>query len=149
MSSPKSYALPAVVAAIAGAVVSLARRFTALVVELSASVPSTDVLSWYAVGGRTVAFLFVYGLLFGVAYLVASRRRHPDDDSTVALVVGIAAGVGYAAATLATIAFAEISYPGWTFAAATTVGSGIAVGIELGVVAFAGAALARWRTDLD
>lgn len=149
MPSLRPYALPAVVALLVGVAVGLTRRFTVLVVELSTSVPPTELLSWYTVGVRAVAFLLVYGLLFGVVYRLAADRSRPNDESILALAVGIAGGVGYAVVTVATVGLTDVSYPGVTFAIVATLGAGIAIGVELGVVAFAGSALARWRTDVD
>lgn len=149
MPSLKPYALPAAVAAIVGAVVSLTRRFSALVVELFGTAPTVELLSWYAVGARAVAFVLVYGLLLGSTYWVAVRAPHPNGDSIAGLATGVPGGLGYAIATLATVLFAGVSYPGWAFLLATTLGSGVAVGVELGVVGFAGAAIARRRTDRE
>lgn len=143
MSPAKPFVLPIAVAFLIGIVVSLTRRFAVLVVELPVSTPPTELLSWYGFGMRGVAFILVYGTLFGLAYWIDSRTDHPNGDAVVALGSGIAGLLGFCLATTATIVLTDIGYPGITYAVVATVGSGIGTGVELAVVTFAGAALAR------
>lgn len=142
MSLPTQYSLPIGVAFAVGIVLSLTRRFTGLFVELS-SAPSPELLSWYGFGMRGVAFLLVYGALLGVAYRIESEVRHPNGDAILGVGAGVAGAVGYAIATAATVIFTGIGSPGIAFALVTTIGAGFGTGVELGVVAFAGAAMSR------
>lgn len=140
--------LSAVPPAVAGAV-ALAlgpiRRTAPLLVSSSVDVPSTRTISLSVVGAQLVSFLLVYGLLFGVAFGVGRKRADPRSDGQIALAAGGAAAVGSVVGTAAVLAVLEPQQG--AIAIVQAFGSAVGVGVHLGVVVFAGLALARYRSD--
>lgn len=141
MNSPVVLPLVAGFVAIA---ISVSRRLTVILLESSMEVPPPRTLSLYTLGGRFASFVLVYGLVLGLAYWVGRRRDGSSDDGTLALSTGVVAALAHLVGAGAILASLE---PGQdlAIAALATVGSSVAVGTQLAVVAFAGVALARRR----
>ncbi|EMA65974.1 hypothetical protein C461_12403 [Halorubrum aidingense JCM 13560] len=141
--------IPPAVAAVAAAAISLTRRVPTVVLESSVGVPSPRALTLYTLGGRAVAFVLVYGLLLGAAYRVGrrgdgvGRRGDGVDVGATALAAGVVAAVVSLVGTAAILLWVEPQQGAVT--AVSAVGSAVGVGVQLGVVAFAGLALGRSR----
>ncbi|AEH38156.1 hypothetical protein [Halopiger xanaduensis] len=136
-----SSALPPIVAGVVGAIVSVTRRLAALLLELSSTGPSTEVITRTTLGGRALVFALTYGALFGLAYR-AGTRTDPRADGRLTVVTGVVAAIGYLVGSA--IVFRVLStrrHP--ALAGLLELGSGVAVGVQLAVVTFAGLALAR------
>lgn len=135
-------AAPPLVAAVVGVALTVRRYATALLLEFSADV-TPRALTEYALGTRVVAFLLVYGLLFGVAYWTGTRREDASSDTTVAAGTFAVAALSALVSTGAILGVVGTGTRGPLLAAVTAVGSSAAVGVELAVVVFAGVAAAR------
>lgn len=136
------YAVPPVVAGIVAVAISIARRLPAILLEANVDVtPRT--LSLFVAGGRFVAFALVYGLLFGLAYWAGVRRDDGGADGELSLATGAIAAVGYLAGTGLVFLVVGAGEQDWYVTALVTAGSGVGVGVQLAVVAFAGVSLAR------
>ncbi|ELZ40916.1 hypothetical protein C471_07030 [Halorubrum saccharovorum DSM 1137] len=133
---------PAVAAAVAVAV-SVTRRVPAVVMESPIGIPEPRALTLYILGGRFATFALVYGLLLGAAYWVGRGGGDALDLGATTLAAGAVGGLAYLVGSGAVLL--------WTgpdqvvIVALGTVGSAVAVGVELAVVAFAGLALGRSR----
>lgn len=143
MPSRGQYSILVILSAAIGAIVSITRRFTVLLMELPMANPDIQLLSWYTLGIRGVAFLLVYGLLFGVAYQIAGEPSHPDGSLKGPPLAGVAGAGGFAIATLGLVIATDIDFQGWLFTGLATIGPGFAVGVQFSVVVFAGMALSR------
>jgi len=136
--------LPAVAAVVALAS-SVLRRLPPLLVSSSVGPSSPQAIAWYAAGGRALLFLLAYGLLFGVAFGVGRRREGPHGDGRLALTSGVAAVI---AALVGTGAVLSILDPRQgVVVLVQALGSAVAAGVQFGVIAFAGLALARYRNE--
>lgn len=135
--------IPPAVAAVVAAAISLARRITTIVLQSSVDLSGPGVLSLYATGGRAVAFVLVYGLLLGAAYRVGRRSGDGLGVGTTVLATGVVAAVVYLVGTAAILLWAGPEQG--AIVAVAAFGSAVGVGVQLGVVAFAGLALGRSR----
>ncbi|WP_225332777.1 hypothetical protein [Halomicrobium urmianum] len=132
-------------AAVAGLVAlatSVTRRVSPLVLEIAPDAASPQVLTQATLGGRFAAFALTYGVLFGVAYRAGKHSGDPDGDVRAAAVAGATAATAFVAGSAAAV-FALGARQNPLVGVAVTAGSGVAVGVRLAVVAFAGLALAR------
>lgn len=132
-------------AALAGLVAlatSVARHATSVVLQFAPDAVTAQTASLYLLGGRLVVFALTYGLLFGVAHRAGRHSGDPDGDVRTAAAVGVAAALVYVVASAALFLSLDVQQGPLTVAA-WTVGSGVATGVQLAVVAFAGIALAR------
>ncbi|MDZ5811101.1 hypothetical protein U4E84_07050 [Halorubrum sp. AD140] len=136
-------AVPPAAAAVAAAAIAVSRRLPPLVLESGVSLPSPETISLYALGGRFVSFVLVYGLLFALAVAAGERRDPADGPGATVLATGLAAGVVYLVATAATLLVLDPRQGLVTVLGG--VGSGVGVGVQLAVVAFAGIALGERR----
>jgi hypothetical protein len=136
--------IPPAVAAVVAAAISLVRRITTIILQSSVDIPGPGVLSLYATGGRAVAFVLVYGLLLGAAYRIGRRGGGVDVGATV-LATGVVAAVVYLVGTAAILLWAGPEQG--AVVAVAAFGSAVGVGVQLGVVAFAGLALGRSRVQ--
>ncbi|PAU83029.1 hypothetical protein CK500_12975 [Halorubrum salipaludis] len=134
--------LPPAVAAVVAAALSVTRRVPTVVMESSIGVPGPRALSLYTLGGRFAAFVLVYGLLLGAAYRVGRAGGAVDARATT-LATGAVGGLVYLVGTAAVLLWTGPSQE--VISAVTTLGSAVAVGVQLAVVAFAGIALGRSR----
>ncbi|WP_186310983.1 hypothetical protein [Halorubrum depositum] len=135
--------LPPAVAAVAAAAVAVTRRLPPLLVGSSIPTPSPESVALYALGGRFVSFLLIYGLLFGVAVAVGARRESTDRDAAIVLATGVLAAVAYLVASAAVLLVLDPSRV--LTNAVAGLGSSAGVGVHLAVVTFAGLALADRR----
>ncbi|EMA57130.1 hypothetical protein [Halorubrum lipolyticum] len=134
--------IPPAVAAVAAAAISVAHRIAPIVLESAIDIPGPGALTLYALGGRTVSFALVYGLLLGAAYLVGRRGGDTIDAGATTLATGVVGAVVYLVGSAAVLLWTGPEQD-WVVAAGT-LGSAVGVGVELAVVAFAGLALGRW-----
>ncbi|WP_244510274.1 hypothetical protein [Natronobacterium texcoconense] len=125
-------------------VAGVQRRSTNLLLELTSTGPSTDFQ--VLLGGRFAAFVAVYGLLFGLAYLVGTRSTTTVDDVTISLLTGAVAAVVSLVTTGLIDWSLEPNYADPVLGTVALIGSSIGTGVQFAVVAFAGIALARRRT---
>ncbi|MFO8116266.1 MAG: hypothetical protein R6U01_13075 [Halorubrum sp.] len=133
--------IPPAVAAVVAVVVSVTRRLPPLLVGTSIPAPPAERVALYTLGGRFVSFVLVYGLLFGVAVAVGRRRGSTDGDGATVLATGLVAAVAYLVASAALLLVLDT---GAVLANAVAgLGSGVGLGVQLAVVAFAGLALAE------
>lgn len=139
----KSSALPPIVAGFVALVMSVNRRLSALLLELSTSYLSPETFTRVTLAGRFLVFVLVYALLFGLAYWVGNRTDDSRLGERTAVATGVLGTIGYLAGTGIVLQWLDFERRTLAFAAAVEVGSGIAVGIQLAVVTFAGVALAR------
>lgn len=133
--------VPPAVAAVVAVAVAVTHRLPPLVVGSSIANPSPESVALYAVGGRFVSFVLIYGLLLGVAVAVGRRRESTDGDGATVLATGVVAAVAYLGAGAALL-FVLDPRPVLVNAVAG-VGSAVGVGVQLAVVAFAGLALSE------
>ena len=132
--------IPAAVAAVVAVAVAVTRRIPPLLVGTSIPTPAAERIALYVLAGRFVSFVLIYGLLFGVAVAVGSRRESTDGDGATVLATGVVAAVAYLGASAALLL---VLGPGQVLVNAVGgVGSSAGVGVQLAVVAFAGLALA-------
>ncbi|MFC7323586.1 hypothetical protein ACFQMF_03210 [Halorubrum rutilum] len=120
--------------------VAVTHRLPPLIVGSSIPNPSPESVALYAVGGRFVSFVLIYGLLLGVTVAVGRRGSTEGDGATV-LATGVVAAVAYLGASAALL-FVLDPRPVLVNAVAG-VGSAVGVGVRLAVVAFAGLALSE------
>lgn len=143
--------IPPVVAAVVAVVVAVTRRLPPLLVGTSIAAPSPERIALYALAGRFVSFVLIYGLLFGVAVAVGRRgstggdgttdgSETTDGDGVTALATGVVGAVAYLVASAALLLVLD-PIPPLTNAIAGF-GSSVGIGVRLAVVAFAGLALA-------
>lgn len=134
--------VPPVVAGVVAVALTVQRYLTALLVELQVDV-SARALTRLTLGGRFVAFVLVYALLFGVAYWAGTRRSDTDSDAVLAGATFAVAAVCALVATAAVVGTLGFEARGPVFAAVTVLATSTATGVELAVVAFAGVAVGR------
>ncbi|MUW14512.1 hypothetical protein GJ633_07370 [Halorubrum sp. CBA1125] len=135
--------VPPAVAAVAAAAISVARRIAPLILESSIDIPGPGALSLYALGGRAVSFVLVYGLLLGVAYRVGRRGGDALDVGATTLATGAVGGLVYLVGSGAVLLWTGPNQD--VIVALGALGSAVGVGVQLAVVAFAGLALGRSR----
>ena len=135
--------LPAIAAVVALAS-SVLRRLPPLLVSTSAGPSSPQAIAWYAAGGRFLLFVLLYGFLFGVAFGVGRRRADPQGDGRIALLSGLAAVVAALVGTGIVLSVLDPRQGVVVFVQAF--GSALAAGVQFAVIAFAGLALARYRS---
>ena len=95
----------------------------------------------YALAARFASFLLVYGVLLGVAYWAGTRDGADDGRHSVVAAVTFVVAAG--AALLGSVAVLQVlgwGSQGLFVAFAGTVGRSASVGVQLGVVTFAGLA---------
>jgi len=131
---------PPLAAAVAAVALTVQRFLVPLLLEFDVGL-SPPANTQYALAARFASFLLVYGVLLGVAYWAGGRDGAGDGRHLV-----VAAGtfvVAAGAALLASVVVLQML--GWRtrgmfVAFAGTVGRSASVGVQLGVVAFAGLA---------
>ena len=138
-------AVPPLAAAGVALALSVLRRLPPLLVSSAIETPPVRRLGLYVAAGQFVAFLLVYGLLFGVSFAVGRRRDNPRRDGRIALAAGLAAAVTTLVGTAAVLLIAEPQQGAVVVLQA--LGSTFGVGAQLGIVVFAGLALARYRSE--
>lgn len=134
--------IPPVAAGIVAFALSIVRRLPTILLETEVSATPRS-LALFVGGGRFVAFVLVYGLLLGLAYLAGTRRDDPSADVELSLATGAVAALSYLVGTGLVLLVAGVGQQDRLFAALVTAGSGVGVGANLAVVTFAGLALAR------
>ncbi|WP_128904012.1 hypothetical protein [Halorubrum amylolyticum] len=133
--------VPPAVAAVVAVAISVTRRIPPIILESSIGLSGPGAISLYTLGGRFVAFALVYGLLLGVAYRVGRRGDDALDVGGTTLATGAVGGIAYLVGTGAVLLW--IGPDQGVIVALGALGSAVAVGVELAVVAFAGLALGR------
>jgi len=88
-------ALLPIAAGFAATIVSVTRRSSALLLESSLTTPSIEMVPLIVLGSRFVAFLLVYGLVFGVAYRIGAHHVDARADGMLALGTGIIGAATY------------------------------------------------------
>ncbi|OVE85020.1 hypothetical protein [Natronolimnobius baerhuensis] len=139
------YALPAV-GAIVALIAAVNGRVINVFMEFSSSMPTdTTTITQVTLGGRFVTFVFVYGVLFGFAYVVGTRFEDVDIEPLV-LLTGAVAALASLVGTVFLDWWADVDYTNLWHVTLSIVGGSVGTGIQLAVVAFAGIALAQRRT---
>lgn len=141
-SGVNAQALPPVGAAVVAFLISITQRLPPLLVELTGNAPTPRGLSVTILGARVVVFLLTYGGLLGLAFWAAAETPSPSRDGPVAVAAGVAAAVGVLAGAGSTILVTDGGLSVLVQVAAMLVES-VTTGVQLGVVVFAGTALAR------
>jgi len=134
--------LTPLVAAVAAAATTVQRFVVPLLLEFDVDAAGPT-YTRYALGARFLSFLLVYGALLGVAYLVGSQT---EDRPRLPLLSAATFAVATAVAlvTTAAILLTIQSQPsGLLQLAGGTLGQSLSTGVQLAVVAFAGAAAGR------
>lgn len=140
----RSRAVLPFVAGVVAAVLSITRRSSTLLLESSVTTPPPETLSLIVLGSRFVAFVLVYGVVFGVAYRIGAQRGDASADGTLALGTGIVGAATYFIGTGVVLLSLE-AHQNALVSALGVLGSTISVGVQLAVVAFAGLALGHRR----
>ena len=133
--------IPPLVAAVVAVAMAVSRRLVPILLETSIGVPSPRALAALTFGGGFVSFVLVYGALLGAAFAVGRRRASTAGERVTVLVTGVAGALAYVAASGVILLVGDS--PRSLVAAVGGLGGGLAVGVQLAVVVFAGLALAE------
>ncbi|GAA0535776.1 hypothetical protein ABNG02_13460 [Halorubrum ejinorense] len=141
----RTAALPPIVAAVVALAVSGIRRFSALLLQSPVSLPPSERFTMYLMSAQFVAFVLIYGLVFGVA--LGSGLRDADVSPTsTALATGASATVAFLVGSAAVLWYLAPS-SGAVLTAVFSLGASLGVGIQFAVVAYAGVSIGEGRRD--
>lgn len=138
--------LPPLVAGVVAVVVGVTRHLPAVLNRHLTAVPTPRELTGYLLAGRALAFLLVFGLLFGTAYWAGRRVDVRDEYASTSVLAGVSAGLGYLLGYLVFVFPEGLSaFHGLALQAVLIAGTALGIGVYLGTVTLAGLGLACLR----